>query len=144
VIRGALLFALVAAVPRFLGPPVKKPDAGAPDAGPSPSAPLRPGDPAPDPGLRWEQGARALLIAFGPIGPELTALRDRYAPDGLQLAAVGPGEAVPDEDGSVARAYRGEKPDAPRYFLIGRDGRIRFTTSNAAALPREVERALEN
>lgn len=146
--RGPLLLALLAVAPRFLGPPLKKPDAGPPDAGPAPSAPLRPGDLAPSFGVPVEPGAKAVLVVFGDPEPKILELYTKYRPSGLQVVAVGvdraPVLAVPDGEGAIARSYRGERAGAPRLFLVGADGKVRFITSNAAALDREIELALRN
>jgi hypothetical protein len=86
-----------------------------------------------------------VLVAFGPVEPELLQVHRKYAGSGLQVVAIGAGQApldiVTDSDGSIERGYRGESADAPRYFLVGRDGIVRFTTSNAGALDREIDGA---
>lgn len=147
-IRGPLLLALLAVAPRFLGPPLKKPDAGSPDAGHAPSAPLRPGDAAPSFGAQVEPGAKAVLVVFGDAEPEIVEIYTKYRQSGLQVACVGvdraPFVAVPDAEGAIARSYRGEGAGAPRLFLVGADGKVRFTTSNVAALGREIELALRD
>jgi len=144
-----LLFCMLLAVqPRFLGPPEKKPDAGAPpavqagDTAPplageveNPAGSERSFDLAAMLGPAATEPSRAVLVArqlageYGPRGLRAVVVDvgtdDRQAASRALVEVEGAGIPVLGDRGQVqARRWLGSRPQLPALFVVDRDGAV--------------------